>query len=55
MNRLIVVENYLCYLEKDTNNRVGESGIGETGTTPKNFPVYSLFSSFLLDISAEFQ
>ena len=38
MNRLIIVENHLCYLEKYVNNRVGEgrigeSGIGETGTT----------------------
>ena len=31
MNRLIIVENYLCYLEKDVNIRVGKSGIGETG------------------------
>ena len=26
MNRLIIVENYLCYLEKYSNNRIGESG-----------------------------
>ena len=33
MNSLLIVENYLCYLEKDINNRVDESGIGETVTT----------------------
>ena len=31
MNRFIIAENYLCYLEKDVNIRVGKSGIGETG------------------------
>ena len=33
MNRLIIVENYICYFEKDINNRVDESAIGESGTT----------------------
>ena len=31
MKKLIIVENYLWYLDKDVNNRVGESEIGETG------------------------
>ena len=31
MNRLIIVENYLCYWEKYVSNRVGETGIGECG------------------------